>query len=883
MKFRITLLAFVLSWCLSAAPQPRSEQVFSKTLRPGAYYPAGESRGYYYPGEKPHFILELKNTAFERADVSIHTVIRDFDGNGVCTVPEIRKTLEADKVTVIEFDLPAPRKKGFYVLNTEVKAGGKPALKMQSAFVLTTPYQGKRDPFFGLDQNGIYANMLEGYKRLGAGSLGMGIVRFTVKDPAKEIPAILKGPKWKPILDSDFTLVGHISPTIAFPEKAKKRYEQGLSRLGDEEMNHYKTYLHHLISGTKGRIRLWLLQHEYDAAHSINQKSDHYSLTSSLSVIADMTRHGYRIIKKIHPDANVAVLGTMGIDFYRSQPQFKLSKLILDDLKGDFDLVCVDGYNGNWNYLLGDCLLPEDGFRDFLCGAAKLAASYGKPAIAVNAENGYCYDYFTAFDADIAKTVAQYTARRLVINRSAPSPYSSWHMASSLGAVWRLSTKMADPKKPVGDLGIFWKYVTDAGKKWIPVPKMAGAAYAAAARALAYVRFAKEIRIGSDVYCYTFTNAKGQTVAALWSIVDPVKLIVDLPGDMKRTDIMGNDTALKKGKNELLLTKSLFYLTGDVDADKLNKAIANADIPVLNPVQCEGYRINAKEGLFFVRSNLSKSQTVIMTLKNNRKTLQLQPFETRRLIRSIAENPGKITLQAENGKTADAVFDNCAVPAKHLAEKPVFNGSGSWFEQAYQGKLVTPDDVFPKTAMIPEWGLFKMDGSDIAADYALGWDEQNFYLGVRVKDPVHLQRYGGMNLWKDDSVQFAFSTRCGIPAKLRSKTDKSGQFGNQEFNLSLAFGKKGTELYAHNNGKNKAGFLNWKSKVTHHNGFTTYEVAVPFAELGIKPQTGNGIRFGFVVIDNNRTSDAMARYHLSFSHGITGGQDIAALKTVILK
>ena len=117
MKFRITLLAFVLSWCLSAAPQPRSEQVFSKTLRPGAYYPAGESRGYYYPGEKPHFILELKNTAFERADVSIHTVIRDFDGNGVCTVPEIRKTLEADKVTVIEFDLPAPRKKGFYVLN----------------------------------------------------------------------------------------------------------------------------------------------------------------------------------------------------------------------------------------------------------------------------------------------------------------------------------------------------------------------------------------------------------------------------------------------------------------------------------------------------------------------------------------------------------------------------------------------------------------------------------------------------------------------------------------------------------------------------------------------------------------------------------------------
>ena len=173
MKFRITLLAFVLCCCLSAAPQPRSEQVFSETIRPGAYYPAGEGRGYYYPEEKPHFVLELKNTASGPVGVSVHTVIRDFDGNAVYTVPEIRKTLEADKVTVIEFDLPAPRKRGFYVLNTDVKAGGKPSLKMQSAFIMTTPYQGKRDPFFGLDQNGIYANMLEGYKRLGAGSLGM--------------------------------------------------------------------------------------------------------------------------------------------------------------------------------------------------------------------------------------------------------------------------------------------------------------------------------------------------------------------------------------------------------------------------------------------------------------------------------------------------------------------------------------------------------------------------------------------------------------------------------------------------------------------------------------------------------------------------------------
>ncbi|MCI6288314.1 MAG: hypothetical protein MR727_06205 [Lentisphaeria bacterium] len=883
MRTHTMILAAALCCTLSAAPRSRSEQVFSETLQPGAYYPAGGMRGYYYPGETPHFILELKNRTSSPVAVTIRTEISDFDGKTVHTVPEIRKTLEANKTTVTEFDLPALRKKGFYVLNTTVGENGKTAIKMQSGYVLTTPYQGKRDPFFGLDQNGLYANMLEGYRRLGAGSLGMSIARFTVKNPAEEVPAILKGPKWKPILESDFTLVGYLCPVIAFPEKAKKRYGQGLPRLSDEEMEHYKSFVHHLVSGTKDRIRLWLIQHEYDAAHSVNQISDSYSLTSSLSTIVLLTREGYKIIKKIRPDANVAVLGAMGIDFYRTQPQFKLSKLILDDLKGDFDFICVDGYNGNWNHLLGDYKLPEDGFRDFLCGAAKLSSSYKKPAVVVNAENGYGYDYFAPFDAAIAKTAAQYTARRLVINRSAPSPYSSWHMASSLGCVWRLHTKQADPEKPMVDLGIFWKYVSTAQDKWLPVPKMAGAAYAAAARALAYVKPSKEIRIGPNVYCYTFTNAKGQTVAALWSIDEPVKQLVDLPDDMKRTDIMGNDSFLKKGKNELLLTKSLFYLTGNTDAEKLNDAIAKADIPVLNPVLGEGYRVNAKEGVFFVRNNLAGPQTVTMAVQDGRNTFALKPFETKRIICPIAENPGRITLRPVNGKSAEIVFNNNAVPAKRLAAEPVFDGSGSWFKQAYQGKLVTPDDVFPKTAMIPEWGLFKMDGSDIYADYALGWDDRNFYLGVRVKDPVHIQRYSGMDLWKDDSIQFAITSRHGIPAKLRTGTDGSSSFGKDEFNISLAFGRKGTELYAHNNGKNNPGFLSWKSRVTPRNGFTTYEVAVPFAELGIKPRKDNGLRFGFVVMDNNRASDAAARYRLVFSHGIAGGQDISALKTIILK
>ena len=106
MKIFSAFFSGMLCCCLWAAPQPRSEQVFSKTIQPCAYYPTGVGKGYYYPGEKPHFVLELRNTASEPVEVSIGTVVSDFDGKCVCTVPEIKRTLAGNKVTATEFDLP---------------------------------------------------------------------------------------------------------------------------------------------------------------------------------------------------------------------------------------------------------------------------------------------------------------------------------------------------------------------------------------------------------------------------------------------------------------------------------------------------------------------------------------------------------------------------------------------------------------------------------------------------------------------------------------------------------------------------------------------------------------------------------------------------------
>jgi len=59
------------------------------------------------------------------------------------------------------------------------------------------------------------------------------------------------------------------------------------------------------------------------------------------------------------------------------------------------------------------------------------------------------------------------------------------------------------------------------------------------------------------------------------------------------------------------------------------------------------------------------------------------------------------------------------------------------------------------------------DGTaDLAAVWRLGWDEDNLYIAVEVRDDIHVQNQTGNQIYRGDSLDMQFDT------------DRLGDFGN---------------------------------------------------------------------------------------------------------
>ena len=152
-------------------------------------------------------------------------------------------------------------------------------------------------------------------------------------------------------------------------------------------------------------------------------------------------------------------------------------------------------------------------------------------------------------------------------------------------------------------------------------------------------------------------------------------------------------------------------------------------------------------------------------------------------------------------------------------------------------------------------------------------DDENFYIAAEVDDPVHLQRFSGTDICRDDSLQIAFASGDFLPPELRGLADPPPV---PHLNYGFALTSAGP-LAVKYLGKD-SGVKQFPVNVTRKDGQTFYEAAFPFAELGGRPA-----RFGFVVFDNNYVGRKSAPYWLEFSPGIAGGMDASKLKLIQYK
>ena len=803
--------------------------------------------GFFDPGQQVSFQFDVTS---KKKDLEYEFRVTDESGREVYRAP--RKKLEK------KFTVPG-QECGYYIVFLDIFSGKEKVYSTQSAFAVNVPLK-KRDPFF-LFGFGPISILYDGLKRVGGGSLD---VKLSPRGPWKIDMEPAQYWEWLRKMHfarvdegNDFeitlTYTSRIRTKRLFDPRTQEQLDAGYPTITDKYLDWVRRYVRFMTERFKGRVKTWAIQQEIPSATFHKEAT----WTEALYHCFYMTRVVSRTVRAMDPSIRIAVGGNnMENTLQKEQP-------VLKDLAPDFDEYVIDGYGGNWNMRLSTPFLPENELKSFYKAAGDLSASVGKGRIIRNHETGYCIAYSDPYDRGRAMEQARLTARILIISKAYVSHLELYRPSNRL---WKEARDSDD------NMNTIWKPFY-RNKSTVFVPQPGGAMYAAAASALSFAKFRRELVSGS-VYSYIFQRADGSTLVTLWDIEQERPFALNLPADTVMTNMFGRTKKLAAGKHKLTIGPAPVYLILKHPVEKMISGIERAMQENLPEVVCGGFWTGKDRAQIFVRNltkNAVKGQFIAST--GEKKALTVMPGKIASLEVKMAQDT-TCSFRSDRGRTYPAELEQGSLQSvPKLSAAPKLDGSGAWLKGLPSGTLKFPDHIFPKSALQPEKCYFRSErynpnGHDVSAKYWTAYDSENFYLAVEVDDPVHIQRQTGMDLWRDDSLQFVFSMKDPIPGALRSKAEKPEA---SKLNYGLALTQKGVLLVQYD--RKDSGICSFPANVTRKNNRTFYEVSVPFKALGGRPR-----RFGFVIFDNNSTAQAKAPYRLEYSGGITGKADDSKLK-----
>lgn len=860
----------------------KAEKQLNGAVRIKAFYPNGVS-GFFLPKEELSFTAALESGSPCEGEILLY----DYQGN----LLHSRRFASTGKAVTVRF--PAPGRNGYFPAVCKAWQG-KTLCAENHAGAIVMPETARRDPWFGLNHNGISRQLRDGYIRLGIGTVGIGFVSYHIdligkgsldaylKERAKRYDWIVRDPAFRCYGAISTSFKGRsVSSNFAAPDPGTQEVARAIAEdffpATEAILRRTREMSRRVAEYYKDKITEWHAGEEIDASCNTSPPRGG-TVSGTLTACILMGKQIYRGVKAGNPDAKVHVLGIAGGD-WRAQPQFPLSKTILKDLGKCFDGVFIDAYTGNWNSVNSPAMSPEEGnLLGYLTDSALLSASYGRPCSVLNAERGYASNYFEAPASANNRQLADYTARSLIIARGAPC--SGYIIFKAMTPTYPQRVRRDPDKAGNGfwDCDL-WRAVCDENGKTVPVPKPMCLAVAVAARQLAFTKFTARIIPGNGVQISIFEREKGGSLAAVWTTGRELDMVCKLPAGTVLTDFQGNERRLS-AQNTLKVSSSPFYLRSDRPAAALQKALAAASYPVKVPAVGEGRLIAADRMLIQIVNKSSNVLTGTLVLPDGvRSEVKLKPFELGHFIRSVPKKPGNAVLELAGRKIPIPLDLSCTV-LPQLKTPPQFNGSGSWMKPLPCIELKVPDHVTPKRALQWELGLFRNDGTDIHVKLHPAWDRNYFYLGAEVHDRIHLQRYADQSIWKNDALQFALSTRFdSVKAELGTHAERN-RYGLKDFNFGAALSGKTTVFYSWS--KAFRGFVGFPAKVTRKGETTLYEIAVPWSKLGFSPAPGKAVRFSALVMNTDSPDQESAPYHLDFGGGIAGKEDISLLNTFIL-
>ncbi|MBE6380233.1 MAG: hypothetical protein E7047_04825 [Lentisphaerae bacterium] len=817
-----------------------------------AFYPTDKSYGFVEPGQSANFCLQFK----EMPGLEYSITVKNDLGKVVYTVP--RKPYTANTLITIP-----GQERGYYIVEATAFIQNQPIAMIQSAFVSTPAIKGKRDPFFQITQFGIIADLIDGYRMLGAGSVVLPIISFEKGDHMQNArKRYLHG--YKNFLNSDFDVHALYVGGQHGLNRQSEHFVKGYPMYNDAYFKEVELSVTAAATVLKGKIKS--LGSIYEMPSHANMRHKHCGTWSeALSQQLFTARVVSRAARKIDPTLKISAGGN-NVQMY-IEP---MERIVMNDLADEFDIYNIDAYFGNWNLTNGNPSIPEKSLRSFYLESSRLAQSLGKTPLVQNTETGYAIYYGDRYDRGLAHTQAALTTRALIISKSAPvSSVALFRIATSYGG------KFVDPLEVC--MTSCWKPIR-SGSKLYHTPLPGGAAYATCARELKFVKFYKEIKTGDNiVYAYIFTRPDGKTLLCPWMVEGTMTLKLDLAQTARHVSMFGRETDIPAGQYDLVLSQIPCYII----LDEAPESVANQIEKLLTgsrPLYKAGAKLIAPDQAMVYVANTGNTKSYC-TIAGQ--TLELFPGSISNI--AVPYKPGSKTIPVAIQGTkqvieAEVISDT--VKFTRVTSAPVFDGSGQYLTGRKMQKLTVPTHVKPAEALQPERGFFKSsmtpDNHNISAEYFLGYDDKNIYIAVKVDDPVHQQRYKNQNLWRDDCVQFVFAKTAVPPADARLFTTDIKEY-NKGQNYGVALTARGTEFVRY--GVPYKPQL--KSLVTRRGNITFYEIAVPWSELKSKP--GDLLYFSFVVPNNDKKSQTNAPYWLDMADGVCGNRDDALLPLVIFE
>ncbi|MCQ2402457.1 MAG: hypothetical protein MJ202_01855 [Lentisphaeria bacterium] len=829
---------------------------FGEAVSDGCLYPEGGILGFFEPGDDVRMTLELEGTS----PVDIDFVVKDYEGKVFYEEKRTGVQLPCKEALLLGQDLP----RNYYIATATVFAKKQKSFAVQGGFAVNEA-PAKRDPYYSFGY-GVDPQFLEAFKRIGCGNISHKLFYGTYYKRNAEFLLDYNLRQIQPFLNGDFTVDVHVH--TAPPKAMHNNDEQvadGWMVVNDDMQAKISKLVTLFAEATKGKVDTWSTGQEIPSTAIMKHK---YCGTWSEAMAQHvcLTRLVKRALDKVDPDMP---FWTGGCNQQSNLEPYE--RLVLEDLKDDFDGYLLDGYTGNWNLMLNNAMRPEDSLKSFLMQASEMAVKLGKNPLVRNNETGYAINYGAPFDEGMAVEQAFLTLRTIAINRACPTLSFELHVPTKTYNVNNLKNSdmcMTTVWKPVEHNGSIYQ---------IPLP--GGAMYATAARELAFVKCTDEI-IRENFYGYVFRREDGKTVAIVWNRAKDAEVSFGLEQPATRITMLGREEPYQPGALSII-SQQPFYLVSGESTDAVAQAIRDAFRKAIPDCQVAALRERGNQLAIYATSNDSQiRQAEIQVEGRDPIAITLEPDKVNTLLIPYTEK-ASLVIGQKSYDIEDEAPKAAQVP--RIAATPIFNGSGEWLKNIPAVMLEYPDAIFPKSALQPEKAYFKTsyspDAHSISAQCFLAYDDDNLYLAAKVDDPKHCQHFDDAEIWRGDCLQFVLTDRCIPPAGLAGTTlNASDRTGTLNFAVAL---KGDRVVYRRLLGMNAA--CNYPANVTRQGDCTFYEIAIPWKELGFRPVEDTSIRLGFVIMDNNDMTAQLAPYWLAFSEGVAGGQDIAKFRLLEFK